>query len=347
MDSFPLGKLPHAEMRNWLSDLIGEDKRIVLGPGVGLDCAVIDFGETYLVIKTDPITFTAEDIGFYAVQINANDIATTGAQPRWFLATLLLPEGSTHDSVAEIFGQLRSACSSIDVKLIGGHTEITAGIERVIVSGTMLGEVKKDSLITPRGASPGDAILLSKGIPIEAGSILAREFSEKLDSIDEKIIDRARNYLVEPGISVIEEAKIAVQSGGVTAMHDPTEGGIFSGLWEMAEAANVGLVVEKSAIPILPEAARLCDTLGIDPLASIASGALLITVKETATAKLMQNVGRAGIAIAKIGTVTDPGEVLLMDGGQIQPLPRPARDAIAELFERDRLETKKSDNEGP
>jgi hydrogenase expression/formation protein HypE len=333
MNSFPLGKLPPEELDRLFSHLPQDDPRVLIGPGVGLDCAVIDFGETLLVAKSDPITFTGEDIGWYIVQINANDIATTGARPRWFLSTLLLPEANTDKELVDsIFSQIESSCSELGITIIGGHTEITVGLDRPILSGTMLGEVPKDSLITPRGARPGNALLLTKAVPIEAGSILAREFGSSLSDLDEDLLQRARDYLKTPGISVVKEAQIAVNTGGVTAMHDPTEGGVLCGLWELAEAAHVGLTVQLNCIPILYEAEKICQVLAVDPLAAIASGALLLTVEEVFLDKILIEMEKSGIQISHIGWVTDQKGVFRQEN--TQPLPWPKQDALAQLFER-------------
>lgn len=335
MDPFPLGKLPHDEMARFFGLLSQTDERVILGPGIGLDCAVIDFGETYLVAKSDPITFTADEIGTYVVQINANDIATTGAAPRWFLATLLLPPGIDRHSVQSIFDQLQAACSALNTQLVGGHTEITTGLDRPIICGTMLGEVKKDNLITPRGASAGDVILLTKGIPLEAGSILARDFEHLLSGLNQEIIQRARNYLHDPGLSIVTEAMIAVETGGVTAMHDPTEGGLAGALWELAEAAQVGIFVEEAAIPVLEAAGEICSLLGIPPLEAISSGALLLTVRKSQAKKIIGQIETADILVAEIGVVTDKKSVVLQTRDGAQQIKRPARDALAEFFERD------------
>jgi hydrogenase expression/formation protein HypE len=333
MNSFPLGKLPPEELNRLFAHLQKQDPRVLVGPGVGLDCAVIDFGETLIVAKSDPITFTAEDIGWYAVQVNANDIATTGAKPRWFLSTLLLPEAdSNRELVDRIFFQIESACRELGITVVGGHTEITVGLDRPILSGTMLGEVPRDSLITPRGAHPGDAVLLTKGVPIEAGSILAREYGTSLAGLDKGLIQRARDYLREPGISIVKEAQIAAGIGGVTAMHDPTEGGILCGLWELADAAQVGLTVQLEAIPILPEAKKICELLNVDPFSAIASGALLLTVEKELVDKFLREMHKSGIQISLIGWVIDQPGVFGKEG--IHPLPRPKRDSLSELFER-------------
>lgn len=333
MDPFPLGKLPTKELSRLFSRLKREDPRVLLGPGVGLDCAVIDFGKTLLVAKSDPITFTGEDIGWYSVQVNANDIATTGAMPKWFLTTLLLPEkGSHRELVDRIFLQIESACRELNIEVIGGHTEITLGLDRPILSGMMLGEVPRDSLITPRGARPGHVLLLTKGVPIEAGSILAREYRATLTSLDRDLLQRARDYLTKPGISVVKEALAAANAGGVSAMHDPTEGGILSGLWELSEAANIGFVIEVESIPVLPEAQQICQLLKIDPLSAIASGALLITVEKASRSAVIREVEKIGIQIFQIGWITD--QIGVFNKEDLQSLPRPERDALSELFER-------------
>jgi hydrogenase expression/formation protein HypE len=333
MNSLLLGKLPPEELDRLFTHLSKDDSRILLGPGVGFDCAVIDFGETLLVAKSDPITFTGEDIGWYVVQINANDIATTGAHPKWFLSTILLPEGKGNKELAEkIFVQIEQACRELGISVIGGHTEITVGINRPILAGTMLGEVPRASLITPQGARPGDALLLTKGVPIEAGSILAREYEASFTGLDQEIIQRARDYIKNPGISVVNEAQIASSTGGVTAMHDPTEGGILCALWELSDAAEVGFNVHLDAIPILYEAERMCEILAVDPLAAIASGALLLTVQKVFLEKLMLEMNKSGIQVSQIGWVIEQKGVF--EEADLKPLPRPKRDALSDLFER-------------
>lgn len=306
----------------------------MLGPGIGLDCTVIEFGESLLVAKSDPITFTAEDIGWYAVNVNANDVATTGARPRWFLATLLLPEASADEALADsIFEQIGTACARLGASLVGGHTEITADLGRPIVAGTMLGEVRRERLITPRGARPGDLLLLTKGVPIEGTSILAREFSHRLQGLPTEVMARARGFLHKPGISVVAEALAAADAGGVTAMHDPTEGGLAGGLWELAQAAGVSLEVDPGAVPILPEGRLLCRHLGLDPLATIASGALLLAVDERQAGTVSRAIEAVGVSVTQIGCVRRGSGVAMRTAAGLQTLPWPDRDAIAGLWQ--------------
>jgi hydrogenase expression/formation protein HypE len=277
--------------------------------------------------------------------VNANDIATTGAQPKWFLGALLLPEGTESKFVDKVFEDLQTACSQVGAELVGGHTEITSGLDRAILTGTMLGEVEKESLITPQGARPGDIILLSKGIPIEAGSILAREFVHRLRHLGPAILEQARNLLTDPGISVVKEALIASRVGGVTAMHDPTEGGLAAGLWELADAAGVGLLVDIQAIPIYPEAAQICRALSLDPFSAIASGALLLTVDQSHLVEVTSALQQAEIPIATIGKITDGTGVRMIDSGVEKDWPRPGRDALAMLFEGEGKDRLGSDDE--
>lgn len=334
MRKLPLGKLPASDLARLLAKHAPDDPRLLLGPGIGLDCAVLDFGESLLVAKSDPITFTADEIGWYAVHVNANDVATCGAAPRWFLATLLLPQASSDQALIEaIFGQITSACGEVGAQLVGGHTEITAGLERPIVCGTMLGEVTPERLITPKGARPGDVLLLTKGVPIEATSILARDFADRLAALPKPLLERAREFLHDPGISVVPEALAAAATGAVTAMHDPTEGGLAGGLWEMALAANLGIEVDQAAIHVPPESAAICQALDINPLEAIASGALLLSVEVNGVDTVRHAIEAAGVAVYAIGNLIQGSGVLMRSEAGIEPLAHPARDALARLFE--------------
>jgi hydrogenase expression/formation protein HypE len=335
--SLPVGKLPPDILDKQLKQAPIYDSRIRLGPGLGLDCAVIDYGGRYLVFKTDPITFAIDQIGWYAVQVNVNDIATSGALPRWMLLSVLLPESKTSSELVEaVFSQVFDACRQYEISVIGGHTEITTGLDRVILVATMIGEVERENLVTPQGARPGDTVLLTKGVPIEATALIAREFGGLLgDAFRTDKIEQAVNFLYEPGISVVKDARIALNSGGVTAMHDPTEGGLAAALWELADASQVSIVIDVGAIPIPGISRRICGFLDIDPLAAIASGALLLTVTEERAASVQSALETAGILCAKIGKIElPPASVFDISHGSRQKLPRPERDAIAKLFEQ-------------
>jgi len=336
MQYLPVGKLPLDILKKILPQETTIDPRVLLGPGIGLDCAVVEFGSILLVFKSDPITFATDDIGWYAVQVNANDIATTGATPRWLLVTLLLPDNSsTPDLVDQITSQVYKACREIGVSVIGGHSEITYDLPRPILVATMIGEVQKDQLITPRGANPGDKILLTKGVPIEATAIIARQFPQRLQqTLSATEIKTAGDFLYQPGISVLRDAQVALNAGRITAMHDPTEGGLASALWELAEASARSLHVEPARVPIPRLSALLCQMMNLDPLAAIASGSLLMTVSPDDASNVCQACEREGIPCAEIGQVEEgPTAVWQTIKAGEELLPRPDRDEIAKLFE--------------
>ena len=334
-----LGKPPLEVLERLFRACDIRDPRVIIGPRVGEDAAVLDLGDRYLVAKVDPITFVAEEIGWYAVHINANDLAVRGAQPCWFLMTLLLPEeGADEQLLTGIFTQVQDACRAVGVALVGGHTEVTQGLDRPILAGTMLGEVGKEGLVTTAGSRVGDAVLLTKGIAVEGTSILSRECGDLLATkgVPLEVRERARGFLHRPGISVIPEARIAVLTVPVHAMHDPTEGGVATGLLELAMAGHVGLRIERAAIPVLPECQALCRALGLDPLGVIASGALLVTCPCEQANRLVAAWEAEGISGRIIGSVAPPeAGILLVDAGREVPLPRFARDEVARLFDED------------
>ena len=237
------GKLPNSLLKQMLKGLRVDDPRVLIGPGVGEDAAHISFGGVTLIAKADPVTFATDLIGWYAVNVNANDVAASGGTPRWFLATVLLPEGIDSGGAAAIFNQVKEAADELGVEVIGGHTEVTIGLPRPIVCGAMLGEAPASKAVSTSGAKVGDSVVLTRGIAIEGTSIVAREMPERLMAagVGQDVIDRSANYLFDPGISVVAAARVAMESGGVTGMHDPTEGGLATALWEVAEACGHGL----------------------------------------------------------------------------------------------------------
>jgi len=338
---FTVGKLPAKVIESLLAACaVRRGSRVVIGPRFGEDAAVIDMGTKYLVAKTDPITFTTERIGWYAVNINANDIATLGARPRWFLATLLLPERRTNRTLARgIFKDILKACGSLGITLCGGHTEITSGLDRPIVVGLMLGEVEKSRLVRKESQRPGDLVILTKGIAAEGTAILAREKARWLDAaLGQTVVRRARRLLFHPGISVVREALLAVRHGEIHAMHDPTEGGLLSGLYELARAGRVGLRVWLDQVPILPETQAFRRVLGFDPFALIASGALLLVATAGTAGRVLAALARAGISAVIIGEVRRASEgicVLEPGGSRLRPLAVPPRDEMARLLSTD------------
>ncbi len=331
----PTGKLPPALLTRLLGKIPRSDKRVIVGGRYGEDAAVIEFGGRLLIAASDPITFAADRPAWYAVQVNANDIAAMGGECRWLLATVLLPEGRTDEGGVEaLFGELSAACERIGVELVGGHTEVTVGLDRVLICGTMLGEAGPGRLCLKRDAREGDHLLLTKALAVEGTALIAREFPEKLrDLCTAEKIRQAAKLLEEPGISVVIEARAALDAGGVHAMHDPTESGLAGALRELAGAAGLGLELETGEVPIFDLTNKICSHLGLDPLGLIASGSLLIACEPAASASIIEGVEAVGISCKKIGRLTAPEAGLMEIGsGRKRELRRFERDEIVRLF---------------
>ena len=326
-----VGKLPADVLARLLSGTAQPDPRVLQGPGIGADAAVIEMGDRLLIAKADPVTFATDRIGWYAVQVNANDVACMGAAPRWFLATVLLPEGAPESLAVSIHEQIMRACDALGVTLVGGHTEITYGLTRPIVAGQMLGEAARDAVVWPGGARPSDALILTQGIAIEGTSVLAHEAADALlaAGMSRAEVEAAAALLDAPGISVVRAAHAAAKAG-VTAMHDPTEGGLATGLAELATAANAGLEVDADTIRVLPETRAVCDALGLDPLGLLASGSLLAAAASDRAGDVLAALAAEGIGATVIGRVTEASAGLRLrtpDG--LRDLPSFPRDELA------------------
>jgi hydrogenase maturation factor len=323
-NKFLIGKLKHKYLQKILSEFVStthlKDDRVVVGSNLGEDAAVIDMGDKYLVAKTDPITFVTDEIGYYAVNVNVNDVVCTGAIPKWFQSTILLPsKGTDEDLIETIFKNIHDTCKSLGITVIGGHTEITRGIDRPLVIGSLLGEVEKEKLVLSSGANANDSIILTKGIFIEGTSIIAREKENilKQKGFDDEFIEKCKNFLYNPGISVYNEATISHDNFLLTSMHDLTEGGLFCGLAELAIASDLGLLIKKEQINILPEPFELSKVFKLDPYSTISSGSLLISINSEFADALINLLRRNGIKSKEIGNFTsDKGKYLILDENQ-------------------------------
>jgi hydrogenase maturation factor len=334
--SLPLGKLPADLLARLLSELPRNDPRVIVPARPGVDAAAVAIGGRALIITSDPITFPTERAGWYAVNVNANDIAVMGGDPRWLLVTVLLPEGIEEASVAGIFDDLTRACEPLGVSLVGGHTEVTYGIDRPIISGTMLGEADPDGVITSGGMQSGDRIVVTGGIAIEGTSILADAAREALTSagMSEAMLQRAAGLLTDPGISVVRAARTLRETVPVHAMHDATEGGLATALREMAEASGVGMTVDAGHLPILPETAATCAALGLDPLGLLASGCLIAAVAAADAERALSALRMAHIDAWLVGDATEAGEGMwLADRERREPWPAFDRDELARWLE--------------
>jgi hydrogenase maturation factor len=300
------GKLPPALLRRLIRFHGAPDRRVVQGPAFGLDAAVIDLGPQYLILKSDPVTFTVEEVGWYAVHVNANDVAVMGARPAWFQSTIIVPPRTTAETVRRIFRDIDRGARGLGIAVTGGHTEISTAVKRPIVAGDMQGLVRRDGLVTAAGARAGDLLILTKSAGIEGTSIIARRFArEARKALGGRSLREAARFNHRPGISVVTEALLAARAGA-TAMHDPTEGGVAAALFELAAASGRRLVANLDRIAVHAHTARLCAHFGLRPLGLIGSGALLLTIPELRAKRLLEAFGRRRVPAAVIGAV-EPG----------------------------------------
>jgi hydrogenase maturation factor len=328
------GKLPNILLDRFLKELDFQDPSLLIRPGVGEDTAAVSLeGEDVLVLKSDPITFVTDSIGYYSIIINANDIACSGALPRWFLATLLFPPGTTPSAVLQVMHELKDVCSKTRITLCGGHTEITDAVTRPVITGMMVGTVSKSGLIDKRMMKPGHRVLLTKGVAVEGTAIIAKEFEDRLISLgmSESEIKKCQNFVSD--ISIMKEAKIASQYKGVSAMHDVTEGGIATAVGELSAAGKHIIRIETDKIPVFKQTKKICKLLDINPLGLIGSGSLLICCQENTCKDLVAQIKEAGIDVECIGQVMNEGEgVEAFENGLHVNWPSFETDEITRLF---------------
>lgn len=328
------GKLPNDMLEEFLEGFNFLDPSILINAGVGEDTAAVDIAqEEVLVLKSDPITFATNAIGYYAVLINANDIATAGATPRWLLVTLLFPSGVTPSGVRQVMHELESACRQWNITLCGGHTEITDAVTRPVITGMLAGTVSKKGLIDKRNIQAGDNVLMTKAVAVEGTSIIAREFGDRLYALGmtESEIEGCRQFL--SSISILEEAHIACRSEGVSAMHDVTEGGLSTALIELSIAGGHRIRVDMDRIPVFPQTKRICSLLDIDPMGLIGSGSLLICCRRKQTESMITGIRDTGIDVVRIGEVMEAGRgIEAVSKGQSVEWPSFEVDEITRLY---------------
>lgn len=331
------GKLPNDLLEGFLDQLSinsDNDPTVLIKPGIGEDTAAVDVSDDeILVLKSDPITFTTDAPGQYAVVINANDIATSGGTPRWFMATLLFPSGTTGSEIRTVMKDLQTVCRQSGIALCGGHTEITDAVTRPVVSGMMVGTVRKENLRDKRHMAAGDQVLLTKALAVEGTSIIAREFGDRLLRLGmtKPEIERCRQFLSR--ISILNEAQIAGSFDGVSAMHDVTEGGLATAVDELSIAGRHAIGIDIDRIPTYPETEQICRFLDLDPIGLIGSGSLIICCSKGDTQGLMNQLDKAGIASTCIGEVLGKGRgIAATKGHRKVPWPHFDVDEITRLF---------------
>jgi hydrogenase maturation factor len=326
----PPGKIPIDILKEVVFKNLGAERgEVILGPAAGLDGAILDVGSKNAVVSMDPITGAVEHIGWEAVNINANDVATFGVEPGFLFSCLLLPENADSTIVQTVAAQMNVAAKELGIAIVGGHCESTPGLSSPIVVGCIMGLTEKGKYVTAAGARSGDKLILTKSAGIEGTAILASDREEQLKKVfSPSVLDSAKSFYSQ--ISVVKDALTAYRTGGVHAMHDPTEGGVLNGIHEMADAAGLGARVFEEKITVEPETAKICRFYEIDPLQLIASGALLIAAEPEAAGKIVDALCREHIYADIIGEFNpNPNKRILMHrDGMADMLPRPSSDHL-------------------
>ncbi|MGZ4383816.1 MAG: AIR synthase related protein, partial [Gaiellaceae bacterium] len=298
--SLSAGKIPGALLIELLAALPPPPPELRLGPAVGEDACAIDVGVDTVVVAADPVTLTAGEAGYLSVIVNANDVAVTGARPRWFLATVLVPIGAGEDVVRALFDEIRRGLEHVGAHLVGGHTESTSAVTQPVVVGQMLGLAEEGRVVATGDAGPGDILVQVGPVPVEGAAVLAGEAAVRLETVEPAVLRLARAASEHPGVSVVEAALMATRLGA-TALHDVTEGGLAAGLHELAYASGIRLRVEREAVLWFEPGLAICRALGADPWATLGSGALLATFAEAGADEAARALTAAGHRAAAVG----------------------------------------------
>ncbi len=306
-----IGKLPNSLLEKIVIDPINNHsvnrKEVLLKPSIGEDCAALNLGENICLLSTDPITGAVADIGKLAVNINTNDIASSGGEPIGLMVTALLPASITEEEISHIITDLYKEAEKVNVAILGGHTEITDAVNKPVLSCTVVGKTNK--LIPSGGAKIGDSVIMTKYAAMEGTSIFASDKRDKLKGIDSSIIEKAKN--LGNSLSVIAEGRIGSELGA-NAMHDVTEGGILGACWEIADCSGVGIEVYEDKIPVLEETKIICNKLGVDYLRLISSGSMLIVCSNGD--EMLSALKKAGIVASIIGKIVEEGKWFISNG---------------------------------
>jgi len=326
-----IGKVPNSILKDRiLNKLNNKRKEVILGPGIGEDCCAIEFGESACVLTMDPVTGAVNQVGHIAVHVACNDIASSGVEPIGLLVTVLAPPQTTADEIEFVMADISSAAESLNVDIVGGHTEVTSAVNRFVITVTGIGKVLREKLITTSGANIGDDIIMTKTVGLEGTAIIASDLGNVLlEKLDNDCINNAKGFFEK--ISVVTEGIIA-GNHGVSSMHDVTEGGILGAVWEMAQASGVGVLIYKEKILIEKETEKICEVLGLDPLKLISSGCMLITCKNGE--ELVKRMYKGGITATIIGKVTDGKNKSIICEGIANEISEPASDELYKVIQR-------------
>ena len=325
-----LGKISETVLKRSVLNQIGHRREEVLvGPGIGEDCSILAIAEDeVLVLSTDPITGTDQDIGTLAVHITANDIASNGAEVIGIMLTILLPEGTQEAQLRTAMQDMEAVCKKLNIEIVGGHTEVTKAVHQPIITVTGVGKMKRSEMIKTAGARPGQEIIMTKWAGLEGTAIIAAAKEEQLRTkYSQSFLDGAKQLI--DFISVVPEARIARECG-VTSMHDVTEGGIFGALWEIGAASKVGLEVDLRKILLKQETVEICEFYDINPYMLISSGCMLMITDQANY--LVERLKAAGIAAAVIGRITQGNDRIIINEEERRFLEPPKSDELYKVM---------------
>ena len=326
----PPGKIPIDILKTVVFKNLGAERpEVTVGPAAGVDGTVLDIGDKSVIVSMDPITGAVERIGWLAVNVNANDVATFGVEPAFLFSCIMLPEKADSKTVEAICSQMNAAAKDLGIAIVGGHCESTPSLTNPIVVGCIMGMAQRGCYVTASAAKPGDKLILTKSAGIEGTAILASDREATLKKVlSGKMLQNAKNFYHQ--ISVVKDALTAYRTGGVHAMHDPTEGGIAGGIHEMADASGLGVKIFEKAIPVQPETAQICSHFKIDPLQLIGSGALLISAETKSAEKIVKSLSQQQIAASVIGEFLEDAHqrLLVRENGTVQAFQRPSSDHL-------------------
>ncbi|MGL4970221.1 MAG: AIR synthase family protein [Cetobacterium sp.] len=325
-----IGKLTISDLNDLIfKNIKNSNERILSAGEIGSDCAAIEVGEDVVYLSTDPITGTNSGLGKLAININCNDIATEGISPTGIMLTILAPPHTQKEEIALIMKEAQEEADKIGVSIIGGHTEITAAVNRTIISATSIGIGKKQNFKKRENIIAGDRLIITKGVGIEGTGIIAFEKeTELLDVFSKKTVQSAKNLL--DFTSVVKDGVIANKFS--KGMHDVTEGGLLGALWESSCFYNLGLEISYDKIFIHQCTKEICKYFKIDPLKLISSGTMLIVVSKESSDMLMSELKKNGIEAFDIGMFTKSEEKVLIKNGERLKIASPESDELYKVI---------------
>lgn len=324
-----VGKISEVALkRAVLKQLNHKREEVLFGGSVGEDCAAMKLEEGEVcVVSSNPVTGAGKIQGALAIYSAVNNLVTSGAEAVGVMMTLMLPENFKESRLAELSSQIEEVCKVLNVQVMGGHTEVTPAVNEPVFSVTAVGKAKENKLLHAKCAKADQDIVMSKWIGMEGSvAIAAAKEKELLERFPKAMIDEIKRML--PNCCAAAEAALAVKSG-VSAMHDVSSGGIYGALYELSEAAGVGLEIDLRAIPIKQETVEICEYLGLNPYYLKSGGSMLMVCDHGQ--ELVRTLEKEGIHAAVIGRTTSDNAKAVINEGEVSYLERPKADELLKL----------------